>query len=95
MLLLAFLSYSQDSITGLLLAGIGQVGPQQNKNFVIVDASTYLFPLCAYQSSNYSIETQVSTIESAFADFTTRKDIAILLINQHVSRIMKRTILKR
>ena len=29
-------------------------------------------------------ETQVSTIESAFHDFTERKDIAILLINQHV-----------
>jgi V-type H+-transporting ATPase subunit F len=30
-------------------------------------------------------ETQISTIEAAFADFTSRKDIAILLINQHVS----------
>lgn len=29
-------------------------------------------------------ETQVSTIEAAFQDFTERKDIAILLINQHV-----------
>jgi hypothetical protein len=30
-------------------------------------------------------ETPVSTIESAFQEFTERKDIAILLINQHVS----------
>jgi len=30
-------------------------------------------------------ETQISTIEAAFVDFTSRKDIAILLINQHVS----------
>lgn len=30
------------------------------------------------------LETQVSTVESAFQDFTERKDIAILLINQHV-----------
>lgn len=29
-------------------------------------------------------ETQVSTIEAAFQEFTERKDIAILLINQHV-----------
>jgi hypothetical protein len=29
----------QDSITGVLLAGIGQVGTNQKKNFVIVDAS--------------------------------------------------------
>ena len=28
-------------------------------------------------------ETQVSTIEGAFQEFTERKDIAILLINQH------------
>jgi V-type H+-transporting ATPase subunit F len=32
-------------------------------------------------------ETQVSTIESAFQEFTERKDIAILLINQHVCRM--------
>lgn len=30
-------------------------------------------------------ETQVSTIEAAFQEYTERKDIAILLINQHVS----------
>lgn len=30
------------------------------------------------------LETQISTIEAAFQDFTERKDIAILLINQHV-----------
>lgn len=33
------------------------------------------------------LETQVSTIEAAFQDFTERKDIAILLINQHVRLI--------
>lgn len=32
-----------------------------------------------------TLETQVSTIEAAFQEFTERKDIAILLINQHVS----------
>ena len=32
-------------------------------------------------------ETQISTIEAAFADFTSRKDVAILLINQHVSSL--------
>ena len=30
------------------------------------------------------VETQVSAIEAAFDEFTERKDIAILLINQHV-----------
>lgn len=32
-----------------------------------------------------STETQVSTIEAAFQEYTERKDIAILLINQHAS----------
>ncbi|KAF9535494.1 ATPase, V1 complex, subunit F [Crepidotus variabilis] len=58
----------EDSITGLLLAGIGHVNEQQRKNFLVVDSKT-----------------QVSTIESAFQEFTTRKDIAILLINQHIA----------
>lgn len=31
------------------------------------------------------VETQTNVIESAFQDYTERKDIAILLINQHVS----------
>jgi len=29
----------------------------------------------------------VSTIEAAFNDFTARKDIAIILINQHVNLV--------
>lgn len=32
----------QDSITGLLLAGIGHVNQQQKKNFLVVDGSQYL-----------------------------------------------------
>ena len=31
------------------------------------------------------VETQTNVIEAAFQDYTERKDIAILLINQHVS----------
>lgn len=75
---------SQDSITGLLLAGIGHVNEQQRKNFLVVDSSMTLVRV--YSSANHEsgLETQVSTIESAFQEFTTRKDIAILLINQHV-----------
>jgi len=34
-------------------------------------------------------ETQVSTIEAAFQEFTERRDIAILLINQHVSHFLR------
>ncbi|KAF8078292.1 ATPase, V1 complex, subunit F [Lyophyllum atratum] len=65
----------EDSITGLLLAGIGQINAQQKKNFLVVDAKT-----------------QVSAIESAFQEFTARKDIAILLINQHVAEKIRPTV---
>ncbi|KAF5520393.1 V-type proton ATPase subunit F [Colletotrichum aenigma] len=60
----------EDSVTGLLLAGIGHVstGADQEKNFLVVDSKT-----------------DTATIESAFESFTTRKDIGIVLINQHVA----------
>ncbi|CAI2163232.1 10069_t:CDS:2 [Funneliformis geosporum] len=57
----------EDSVTGLLLAGIGHVnGPK--KNFLVVDNKT-----------------PISKIEDTFVEFTNRKDIAIVLINQHVA----------
>ena len=31
--------FVQDSVTGLLLAGIGHVNEQQRKNFLVVDTS--------------------------------------------------------
>ncbi|KAL2153058.1 hypothetical protein VTH82DRAFT_4213 [Thermothelomyces myriococcoides] len=60
-----------DSVTGLLLAGIGHVTPppDNQKNFLVVDAKT-----------------DNATIEAAFDRFTTeRKDIGIVLINQHIA----------
>ncbi|KAI1485293.1 vacuolar ATP synthase [Biscogniauxia mediterranea] len=61
----------EDSVTGLLLAGIGHVTnpPDSQKNFLVVDNKT-----------------DASAIEAAFDSFTThRKDIGIVLINQHVA----------
>ncbi|PPQ62787.1 hypothetical protein CVT24_000481 [Panaeolus cyanescens] len=58
----------EDSITGLLLAGVGHINEHQKKNFLVVDSKT-----------------PVSTIEATFQEFTNRKDIAILLINQHIA----------
>ncbi|KAI1132499.1 ATPase, V1 complex, subunit F [Nemania abortiva] len=61
----------EDSVTGLLLAGIGHVTspPDSQKNFLVVDGKT-----------------ETSAIESAFESFTTqRKDIGIVLINQHIA----------
>lgn len=37
------------------------------------------------------IETPLSTVEEAFQEFTKRKDIAIILINQHVRRTIDST----
>ncbi|RKP07330.1 ATPase, V1 complex, subunit F [Thamnocephalis sphaerospora] len=62
----------EDTVTGLLLAGIGNVDTQQRSNFLIVDSKT-----------------QASAVEAAFNDFTGRKDIAILLINQHVADMVR------
>ncbi|KAL9061510.1 MAG: hypothetical protein Q9162_000041 [Coniocarpon cinnabarinum] len=61
----------EDSVTGLLLAGIGHVtqGPDAQKNYLVVDDKT-----------------ADETIENTFDDFTkNRKDIAIVLINQHIA----------
>ncbi|ROT40600.1 vacuolar ATP synthase subunit F [Sodiomyces alkalinus F11] len=60
----------EDSVTGLLLAGIGHVTTtaDQQKNFLVVDSKT-----------------ETSAIEAAFDSFTERKDIGIVLINQHVA----------
>ncbi|RYP00984.1 hypothetical protein DL763_000405 [Monosporascus cannonballus] len=60
-----------DSVTGLLLAGIGHVTnpPDSQKNFLVVDGKT-----------------DTAAIEAAFERFTAeRKDIGIVLINQHVA----------
>ncbi|KAJ9635908.1 H(+)-transporting V1 sector ATPase subunit F [Coniosporium apollinis] len=61
----------EDSVTGLLLAGVGHVTdpPDSQRNFLVVDQKT-----------------ENSTIEAAFDRFTQeRKDIAIVLINQHIA----------
>ncbi|KAL2061653.1 hypothetical protein VTL71DRAFT_7030 [Oculimacula yallundae] len=61
----------EDSVTGLLLAGIGHVTdpPDSQKNFLVVDSKT-----------------DNAAIEEAFERFTVeRKDIGILLINQHIA----------
>ncbi|CEH12731.1 vacuolar atp synthase [Ceraceosorus bombacis] len=60
----------EDTATGLLLAGVGDVAPDGSKNFTIVTPST-----------------PVSEIEASFNTFTNeRKDIGILLINQHLAQ---------
>jgi len=68
----------EDSVTGLLLAGIGHVTPPPDaqKNFLVVDAKT-----------------DNATIEAMFDKFTTeRKDIGIVLINQHIAERIRHRI---
>ncbi|KAL2911629.1 H(+)-transporting V1 sector ATPase subunit F [Polyrhizophydium stewartii] len=58
----------EDSVTGMLLAGIGHIDSKQKPNFLVVDSKTPL-----------------PKIEETFEEFTKRRDIAIILINQHVA----------
>eukprot|EP00899_Mesostigma_viride_P010508 jgi/Mesvir1/19459/Mv10485-RA.1 len=58
----------EDSVTGFLLAGVGNVDLRRKTNFLIVDNKTKL-----------------KAIEDAFKDFTSRSDIAIILISQHIA----------
>jgi len=76
----------KDTITGMLLAGVGNVDTRHKRNFFLVDQSTssicYVLPC-----DHVVLETQVTAIEEAFDDLTTRRDIAVLLINQHVTQL--------
>ncbi|PGH27969.1 V-type proton ATPase subunit F [Polytolypa hystricis UAMH7299] len=68
----------EDSVTGLLLAGIGHVTdpPDSQRNFLVVDSKT-----------------ETSAIERAFQNFTQeRKDIGVLLINQHVAERIRNSV---
>ncbi|KAI0022716.1 ATPase, V1 complex, subunit F [Xylariomycetidae sp. FL0641] len=68
----------EDSVTGLLLAGIGHVTnpPDSQKNFLVVDSKT-----------------DTAAIEEAFDSFTSqRKDIGIVLINQHIAEKIRHRI---
>ncbi|RHZ63273.1 hypothetical protein Glove_330g66 [Diversispora epigaea] len=64
----------EDSVTGLLLAGIGHVEGTK-KNFLVVDSKT-----------------TISKIEETFIEFTKRKDIAIVLINQHIAEDIRQLV---
>ncbi|EXJ90284.1 V-type proton ATPase subunit F [Capronia coronata CBS 617.96] len=68
----------EDSVTGLLLAGIGHVTdpPDSQKNFLVCDSKT-----------------EKAQIEKTFNSFTKeRKDIGIVLINQHIAEQIRDTV---
>ena len=62
----------EDTITGFLLAGVGNVDLRRKTNYLIVDSKT-----------------TAKQIEDAFKEFTTREDIAIVLISQYVANMIR------
>ena len=86
----------QDTVTGFLLAGVGNIDMRKNKNFLVVSDSKTLALKVAMlltphpgtcNTGRTSAETPVRQIEDTLKDYTNREDIAIVLINQHVSHL--------
>eukprot|EP00246_Nothoceros_aenigmaticus_P017464 TRINITY_DN8525_c0_g1_i1.p1 TRINITY_DN8525_c0_g1~~TRINITY_DN8525_c0_g1_i1.p1 ORF type:complete len:130 (+),score=15.92 TRINITY_DN8525_c0_g1_i1:71-460(+) len=62
----------EDTVTGFLLAGVGNVDIRRKTNYLVVDSKTSL-----------------RAIEDAFKEFTTRDDIAIVLISQYIANMIR------
>ncbi|CAI0434256.1 unnamed protein product [Linum tenue] len=62
----------EDTVVGLLLAGVGNVDLRRKTNYLIVDSKT-----------------TVKQVEDTFKEFTTREDIAIVLISQYVANMIR------
>lgn len=67
----------EDTVTGFLLAGVGDNDPRRNRgpNFVVVHKTTPL-----------------SEIEEAFKHFLNRNDIGVILICQHIANDIRHVI---
>lgn len=65
----------EDTITGFLLAGVGDVDIRKRTNFLVVDSKT-----------------TVRNIEQAFKDFTSRDDIAIVLVSQPIANMIRHVV---
>jgi len=66
----------EDTVTGFLLAGIGHRDKDNKVNFLVVDPE----------------KTPGDVVVAAFHDFTTRKDISIILITQTVAQTIRHLI---
>ncbi|XP_042431496.1 V-type proton ATPase subunit F-like [Zingiber officinale] len=62
----------EDTVTGFLLAGVGNVDIRRKANYLIVDSKT-----------------TVKAIEDAFKEFTSREDIAVVLISQYIANMIR------
>ena len=66
----------EDTVTGMLLSGIGYVDARQKSNFFVVDSKT----------------TPKTIDDKFREFTTKRNDIAIILINQHVAMMIRETV---
>ena len=64
----------EETVTGFLLAGIGERN-ENSKNFFIVNSTT-----------------DKLEVEEIFKGFISRKDIAIILISQHIAEMIRETL---
>ncbi|GAQ79877.1 Vacuolar H+-ATPase V1 sector subunit F [Klebsormidium nitens] len=62
----------EDTITGFLLAGVGNVDLRRKTNYLVVDSKT-----------------TTKQIEDTFKDFTSRDDIAVVLISQYIANMIR------
>ncbi|KAF6017275.1 ATP6V1F [Bugula neritina] len=62
----------EDTVTGFLLGGIGEINKSRTSNFLVVTK-----------------DTSIGELEDAFRSYTSRDDIAIVLINQHVADMIR------
>ncbi|EDQ84665.1 uncharacterized protein MONBRDRAFT_34619 [Monosiga brevicollis MX1] len=67
----------EDTCTGFLLAGVGDINVKHESNYLVVNKGV-LTRLCVP-------DTTISAIEDAFRHFVERDDIAIILINQMIA----------
>eukprot|EP00124_Ichthyophonus_hoferi_P001897 Ihof_evm3s113 gene=Ihof_evmTU3s113 len=58
----------EDTVTGFLLAGVGDIDRKKEQNYLIVKK-----------------DTTAMDIEKAFKKFTSRPDVSVVLINQHIA----------
>jgi V-type H+-transporting ATPase subunit F len=89
--------HPQDTITGFLLAGCGNIDLRKKTNFLAVDSSKYRIAggggkIDVDRAFSTPTETSVKQIETAFKEFTSRDDVAIVLISQTVANMIRMTV---
>jgi len=66
----------EETVTGMLLAGVGDKDGRNRSNFFVVDPS----------------KTTPAQLEEMFHTYTKRPDVAVLIINQYIASMIRDTI---